>query len=405
MSPRAAGRLAWSMWVLSSTLTAFSLLLLVLNSAHPNVNTFDYWVESVLISVSCSTVGALIASRRPENPIGWIFCALGLAAGIRHFCAEYAIYALLAEPGSLPLGGVLAWITSWIRVPYFSLFVYLALLFPNGRLPSSRWRWVAWFTAFVVVVGTISVAFSRSATRGLGPIDNPFGIGGMAGVVTLTELLIFALGIVAGVSLFVRLRHATSWVERQQIKWFAFAITVTASGAILTYSIGEAAGVGWLRRVGFVFVMVGLVGITTSVGIAISRYRLYEIDQIINRTLVYGSLTASLGMVYFGGVATSEVIFRALTGQEQQPQLAIVVSTLVIAALFNPLRRRIQGFIDRRFYRRKYDARKTLEALSAQLRHETDLAALSDDLVGVVRETMQPTHVSLWLRPETGSKK
>jgi hypothetical protein len=393
------------MWVLSSTLTAFSLLLLVLNSAHPNVNTFDYWVESVLISVSCSTVGALIASRRPENPIGWIFCALGLAAGIRHFCAEYAIYALLAEPGSLPLGGVLAWITSWIRVPYFSLFVYLALLFPNGRLPSSRWRWVAWFTAFVVVVGTISVAFSRSATRGLGPIDNPFGIGGVAGVVTLTELLIFALGIVAGVSLFVRLRHATSWVERQQIKWFAFAITVTASGAILTYSIGEAAGVGWLRRVGFVFVMVGLVGITTSVGIAISRYRLYEIDQIINRTLVYGSLTASLGMVYFGGVATSEVIFRALTGQEQQPQLAIVVSTLVIAALFNPLRRRIQGFIDRRFYRRKYDARKTLEALSAQLRHETDLAALSDDLVGVVRETMQPAHVSLWLRPETGSKK
>ena len=405
MSPRAAGRLAWSMWAISSTLTALSLLLLVLNLAHPDVDIFDYWVESVLISVSCSTVGALIASRRPENPTGWIFCALGLAAGIRHFCAEYAIYALLAEPGSLPFGGVLAWITSWIRVPYFSLFVFLALLFPNGRLPSSRWRWVAWFTAFVVVVGTISVAFSRSATRGLGPIVNPFGIEGVAGVVTLTELLVFALGIVAGASLFVRLRHATSWVERQQIKWFAYAITVTASGAILTYSVGEAAGVGWLRRVGFVFVMVGLVGISTSVGIAISRYRLYEIDHIINRTLVYGSLTALLGVVYFGGVATSEVVFSALTGQEQQPQLAIVASTLVIAALFNPLRRRIQGFIDRRFYRRRYDARRTLEALSVQLRHETDLAALSDDLVEVVRETMQPAHVSLWLRPETGSKK
>jgi hypothetical protein len=405
MSPRAAGRLAWSMWALSSTLTALSLLLLFLNIAHPRVDIFDYWVESILISVSCSTVGALIASRRPENPTGWIFCALGLAAGIRHFCAEYAIYALLAEPGSLPFGGVLAWITSWIRVPYFSLFVYLALLFPNGRLPSSRWRWVAWFTAFVVVVGTFAVAFSRSATRGLGPIDNPFGMEGVAGVVTLTELLIFALGIVAGASLFVRLRHATSWVERQQIKWFAFAITVTASGAILTYVVGEAAGVGWLRRVGFVFVMVGLVGISTSVGIAISRYRLYEIDHIINRTLVYGSLTASLGVVYFGGVATSEAIFRALTSQQHQPQLAVVVSTLVIAALFNPLRRRIQGFIDRRFYRRRYDARKTLEALSVQLRHETDLAALSDDLVGVVRETMQPTHVSLWLRSETGAKK
>jgi hypothetical protein len=405
MTPRAAGRLAWSMWALSSTLTAVSLLLLVLNAAHPDVDIFDYWVESIMISVSCSTVGALIASRRPENPTGWIFCALGLAAGIRHFCAEYAIYALLAEPGSFPFGGLLAWITSWIRVPYFSLFVYLALFFPNGRLPSSRWRWVAWFTAFVVAVGTIAVAFSRGATRGLGPIDNPFGIEGVAGVVTLTELLIFALGIVAGASLFVRLRHASSWVERQQIKWFAFAITVTASGAILTYVVGEAAGVEWVRRMGFVFVMVGLVGISTSVGIAISRYRLYEIDHIINRTLVYGTLTALLGVVYFGGVAMSEVIFRALTGEEHQPQLAIVASTLVIAALFNPLRRRIQGFIDRRFYRRKYDARKTLEALSVQLRNETDLASLSDDLVGVVRETMQPAHVSLWLRPQKASQK
>jgi hypothetical protein len=403
MSPRTAAWLAWSMWALSSTLTALSLLLLFLTSSYPNVNIFDYWVESTLISVSCSTVGALIASRRPENPTGWIFCALGLAAGVRHFGAEYAVYALLAEPGLLPFGEVLAWITSWIRVPYFSLFVFVALVFPDGRIPTGRWRWVAWLTAIVVAVGTISVAFSRTATRGLGPIDNPFGVEGVPGVATLVELLIFALGIVAGASLFARLRHATSWVERQQIKWFAYAITVTASGAILTYSVGEAGGVGWVRKVGFVFVMVGLVGISTSVGIAIFRYRLYEIDHIINRTLVYGSLTALLGVVYIGGVVASEVIFRVLTGQEEQPQLAVVASTLVIAALFSPLRRRIQGFIDQRFYRRKYDARKTLEALSVKLRYETDLVALSDDLVGVVRETMQPTHVSLWLPPETAS--
>jgi hypothetical protein len=404
MSQRAAAWLPWSMWALSSTLTALSLLLLILTLSHPGTNIFDYWVESTLISVSCSTVGALIASRRPENPTGWLFCALGLAAGIRHFCAEYAVYTILAEPGALPFGGMLAWITSWIRVPYFSLFVYVALVFPDGRLPPGRWRWVAWLTAGVVAVGTILVAFSRSATRGLGPIANPFGIEGVPGAVTMAELLIFALGIVAGVSLFARLRHATSWVERQQIKWFAYAITVTASGAILTYSVGEAAGVSWIRSVGFVFVMVGLVGISTSVGIAIFRYRLYEIDHIINRTLVYGSLTAFLGLVYFGGVAASEGIFRALTEQERQPQLAVVASTLVIAALFNPLRRRIQGFIDRRFYRRKYDARKTLEALSVKLRNETDLDALSDDLVGVVSDTMQPAHVSLWLRPETAAK-
>src|SRR3712207_2751141 len=138
--------------------------------------------------------------------------------------------------------------------------------------------------------------------------------------------------------------------------------------------------------------------------IAILRYRLYDIDVVINRTLVYGSLTAMLAALYWGGGATIQVIFRALTGQEQQPQLAIVVSTLVIAALFNPLRRRIQGFIDRRFYRRKYDARKTLEDFSTKLRNETDLDALNAELVRAVRETMQPSHVSLWLRPDKASK-
>jgi len=154
----------------------------------------------------------------------------------------------------------------------------------------------------------------------------------------------------------------------------------------------------WLGRVGYALVLIGLAGLPISMGIAITRYRLYEIDIIINRTLVYGALTATLALVYFGGVTATQEIFQTLTGQEQQPQLVIVISTLVIAALFNPLRRRIQSFIDRRFYRRKYDARKTIERFSAKLRDETDLDALSDDLVGIVRETMQPEHVSLWLR-------
>jgi hypothetical protein len=400
MSPRAAGRLAWSLWALSSTLTALSILLLVLNLAHPSVDIFDYWVESILISVSCSTVGALIASRRPENPTGWIFCALGLAAGIRHFCAEYAIYALLAEPGSLPFGGVLAWITSWIRVPYFSLFVYLALLFPNGRLPSSRWRWVAWFTACVVVVGTFAVAFSRSATRGLGPIDNPFGMEGVAGVVTLTELLIFALGIVAGASLFVRLRHATSWVERQQIKWFAFAgaflAAVFLAGPTFLWSSAVS---GWIWTTAF---FLAVAGMPISAGIAILRYRLYDIDLLINFTLVYGSLSATLVALYFGGIVVLQRVFVLLTGEKST--LAVVASTLLIAALFNPLRRRIQSFIDRRFYRKKYDAARTLEAFSARLRDETDLEALGGELVEVVRETVQPAHVSLWLRPDAAPR-
>ena len=398
MSPRTA---AWGTWVFSSVLTALSLLLLFLTFSHPNVEIFDYWVESTVIPLSCSTVGALVASRRPENTTGWIFCAVGLAAAVRHFGAEYAIYALLAEPGSLPYGEALAWITSWIRVPYFSLFVFAALVFPSGRLPTGRWRWVAWLTAIVVAVGTILVAVSPGATRGLGPIRNPFAIEGVPSVARLVETLIFALGIVGGISLFARLRHAT-WAERQQIKWFAYAITVTATGAILTYTIGEASGIPWVRGIGFVVVMIGLVGIPTSVGIAILRYRLYDIDHIINRTLVFGALTTLLVAVYVGSVVSLQGALRALSGQESQ--LAVVASTLLIAALFTPLRRRIQSFIDRRFYRNKYDARKTLEAFSTKLRDETDLEAVSGDLVGVVRETMQPAHVSMWLRPDPPPK-
>jgi hypothetical protein len=197
----------------------------------------------------------------------------------------------------------------------------------------------------------------------------------------------------------VRLRRS-SGVERQQIKWFAYAGAVLATSTIITYVLSEASSLRWLGWVAFVPGMAGNAGMPVAVGIAILRYRLYEIDILINRTLVYGVLTGILALVYLGGVASAQAIFRAVTSQQGQSQLAVVVSTLVIAALFNPLRKRIQGFIDRRFYRKKYDAAKTLEAFSAKLRDETDLDAVSDDLLGVVRETLQPAHVSLWLRPE-----
>ncbi len=201
-------------------------------------------------------------------------------------------------------------------------------------------------------------------------------------------------------SVIVRLENARG-EERQQIKWFASA----AALSLLWIFVLEQSTLSGVP--GAIAVLSGLLvlpSIPIATGIAILRYRLYDIDVIINRTLVYGSLTLMLALLYFGGVTVTQALFTALTGQEEQPQLAIVVSTLVIAALFTPLRRRIQSFIDRRFYRSKYDARKTLEAFSAQLRDETDLNALSDDLVGVVRETMQPAHVSLWLRPEASPK-
>jgi hypothetical protein len=407
MSYRTASWLAWSLWGLSLTLTVVALLLLALNLSHPHTHIVDNWLDSTLNAVFFSTVGAIVASRRPENPVGWLLCLYGLAQSIDHFSAQYAIYALLAQPDSLPAGEAMAWVTSWLVPIIIGFSVFLILLFPTGRLPSRRWRWVTWLTVAFILVGAISEAFSPGPVDGLGPIRNPLGIEGFSNIYNsiLFNVVPLVLLVAAASSVFVRLRRATG-VERQQIKWFAYAAAATIIGLVLAYVIPDVIDVPlWFERIGYAILLVLIPAMPISIGIAILKYRLYDIDIIINRTLVYGSLTAMLAAVYFGGVATTETIFRTLTGQEQQPPLTVVVSTLIIAALFNPLRRRIQGFVDRRFYRSKYDAIKTLEAFSATLRDETDLDALSKDLTGVVRETMQPAHVSLWLRPDMPSRR
>src|SRR5215210_1852323 len=404
MSTRTANRLAWALCVLSLALTALSLLLLVLNLSHPNTHLYEPWLDNTLTAVFYPTVGAIVASRRPENPVGWLLCLYGLGTSIGYFCAEYAIYALLAQPNSLPAGEAMAWIVSWLLSIMVGLMVFYILLFPTGRLPSRRWRWLGWLTVAFVMVGVILAAFSSGALLGiLGPIQNPLGIEGFSNIYYKAILFTMAslLTLAAALAVFLRLRRAMG-VERQQIKWFAYAAVAYVSAGILAYIIPRVIDTPlWFERVSFALNIALIPAVPIAIGIAILRYRLYDIDILINRTLVYGSLTLMLALVYFGGVTSTQVVFTALTGQEEQPQLTIVVSTLLIAALFTPFRHRIQSFIDRRFYRRKYDARKTLEAYSAKLRDETDLDALSDDLVGVVRETMQPAHVSLWLRPNT----
>jgi hypothetical protein len=402
MSRRTAAFFAWTMWATSLALTALSLLLLVLNFSHPDVPIYPYWLENILFTVGYSTVGAVIASRSSlGNSIGWLFCAIGLSFGVIHFSAEYAIYALLAQPETLMGGEAAAWILSWAWVLAVGFIVFLALLFPDGRLPSRRWRWFAWLSLLLIITGAVWGAFTPGAILSLGQINNPLGVEGLPNVWELTQTLMLTLIFVSAASLFMRLR-AASGVERQQIKWFTYTAVVASSAALLTYTISEPMGALWLKWVGYVVMQVALICMPISMGIAILRYRLYEIDILINRTLVYGSLTAVLVALYFGVIVVLQSLFVSLTGQ--QSTLAVVASTLLIAALFTPLRRHIQSFIDRRFYRSRYDARKTLEALSAKLRDETDLAALSEDLVGVVRETMQPAHVSLWLRPETAWK-
>jgi hypothetical protein len=246
-----------------------------------------------------------------------------------------------------------------------------------------------WLIVLVTIAGAVWEAFSPGVIVGLGPIRNPLGIEGLPSAYKPVQTIMFAHLFVASVpTQMLRLRRARG-IERQQIKWPAYTAVMAASGSVLTYTISEAIDLQWLEWAGFVMLIAALVSFPISIGIAILRYRLYDIDVLINRTLVYGALTTLLGLVYFGGVVLLQRLFVALTGEKST--LAVVASTLAIAALFNPLRRRVQAFVDRRFYRRKYDARKTLETFSATLRDETDLDALSDDLMGVVRETMQPT--------------
>ena len=410
MSARVEAWLAWSLCgltlILVACVVAFEALYRVSLSG----------LSLLVFVVPSALVGAVVASRQPRNPVGWFFVVSATCWAVNEATGRYAVYGLVIEPGSLPLAHLMAWPSTWMGVSALMLIIlFLPLYFPDGRLLSPRWRPVLWLALlFSVGFGVVFGALFPGEMDELSPgvagdvpgIVNPLGIEALRPLDRVTQvdiiltvvLLVIVLCSVA--SLVVRFRRS-SGEERQQMKWLTYAAAANFATLLLVMSL--PADSAWYRAVDSLSTLV-LAGLPVAVGIAILKYRLYEIDLIINRTLVYGSLTLMLALIYFGGVATTQAIFGALTGQEEQPQLAVVVSTLVIAALFMPLRRRIQSFIDRRFYRRKYDARKTLEAFSTKLRDETDLEALSDDLVGVVRETMQPAHVSLWLRPEASPK-
>jgi hypothetical protein len=440
MSARAAWVLSWSIWVLCLALVALTGLFAYLTPAIPERFVGYWWFPNLgflpaLLMLAYPTVGALIASRRPRNPIGWLFCLVGLVVIVLSFATAYASYAAYAPSSSpLPATQYAAWLADrdtlstskyWVLSFYdesvkeciaigyskkecnwnehgsgiafpamFLVLSLLLLLFPDGRLPSRKWS----IAALTAIIGSVVLTLWWTTQPGplyLYPsIDNPFGIGGRTRDVV--EVGGRVGWVVVWVSLIASMLSALSRAmeaegeERQQMKWFAFGLLLL----VFAYPFSP--------RGLLLFIVLALLPV--AVGVAILKYGLYHLDIIINRALVYGSLTVLLALVYFGGVTATQAIFHALTGQQQQPQLAVVISTLAIAALFNPLRRRIQPFIDRRFYRKKYDAAKTLEAFSAKLRDETDLDALSDDLVGVVRETMQPAHVSLWLLPETSEK-
>jgi hypothetical protein len=394
MRSRLTATLAWPSCSLTVAFAVFSLLLIDKREDLIVMLPLAAW------AVTSSAVGTIIASRRPENPIGWILCVIGLLWASNSFFGYYAIRALIAHAGSLPAGEAAAWISAWIVYPAFGLLAYLFLLFPDGRPLSLRWRPLLWINGVLLVAGSVVRAFTPGRIDGLEGARNPLGLEGYGGALELVGELLFYAGdvlvVVSVVSVYLRLRRA-SGTERQQIEWLVYSAALLGT-VVVVGLVGDLffGGFGpWI----FLLVILAFFCLPVSIGVAVLRFRLYEIDIIINRTLVYGPLTAALLTVYFGGVAAIQFVFRALTGQEQEPQIAIVVSTLAIAAMFNPLRRRVQSFIDRRFYRHKYDAARMLEEFSAKLRDETDMDALSSELLMVVRDTMQPEHVSLWLRP------
>jgi cytochrome b subunit of formate dehydrogenase len=407
MRSRTAAWVAWLLVTLSVALLVSGVALArMMRSPAPetpagSAGDADSAVLALATVLSFSVVGAIVASRHPRNTIGWIFCTIGLVVGLGTLAGGYAEFWLASSWGSESLGETAAWLASWawtvlVVVPT----TFLLLLFPDGRLPSPRWRPVAWLAGIGISGFVTGYALNAGPLGNFPQIVNPYGVDSpVVGVVQVAAALAVGVSMVASaLSVIVRARRAGR-VERQQIKWLAYGGAVVVG----TMFVGGLISI-WSVAVSIAVTTVALLGLPISTGIAIVRHRLYDIDLLINHTLVYGALTALLAVVYFGGVTATQAIFRTLTGQEEQPQLAVVVSTLVIAALFNPLRHRIQAFIDRRFYRRKYDAAKTLETFSARLRDETDLDALNSELVEVVRETMQPAHVSLWLRPDTTSK-
>jgi len=403
-------RAAWLAW----SLVALSVALLVggiaysraASSAVPDLpfggETADVSVVANLLTLlTFSVVGAIIASLHPRNAIGWLFCSVGLTIGLNSLAGDYAEYWLAGGTSMRSLGETAAWFSSWLWILLtYVPTSFVLLLFPDGRLPSPRWRPVAWGAALGIAGSVVGYALEAGPLEDFPQIANPYGVDGpIVGIVGLAGSIVATGSLVASaISLIVRMRHAES-EQRQQIKWLAYGGTVVVGTFFVSGLINL-----WNVPVGIVVSNVALLGLPVFTGIAIVKHHLYDIDLLINRTLVYGLLTTMLVAVYVGGIVLSQRVFVGLIGQEELPQLAIVASTLMIAALFAPLRRRIQAIIDRRFYRRKYDAAKMLSAFNARLRDETDLGTLSDDLVGVVKETMQPEHVTLWLRPDTGSK-
>jgi hypothetical protein len=402
-SERTLIRLAWCAWAVSLALLATGAgMLVVVRYRYPGALAYDYWREGIISPAVYGTLGLVIATRRPRHPVGWLLMSCGLAGSLQLVTGQYAVLA-----GSAGLPGRLQamWAASQFQITWVGLVLLLLLLFPTGRLPSPRWRPVARSVVAGACLALVAQAFKPRTLSDFAGDTNPLAMPALEPVFGLLEVLGGGLVIVGLfgtlASLIVRLRRARGR-ERQQLKWFVYVALV---GIVAIYLLdpllraftdlplgSEGSGVPALLDPW----LLAPLALPIAVAVAIVRHRLYDIDRLINRTLVYGLLTALLGSVYAAAVF---VLGRLLDPADGQSELAVAASTLAVAGLFQPVRRRVQTAVDRRFNRARYDAARTVEAFSVRLRDEVDLDTLSAELLNVVDQTVEPTQASLWLRP------
>lgn len=387
----------------TATLTAGLIILLWLTRNtgwQPSLGdaSNDFKVSDLLQGLPAAAIGAVIIWKRPGNRLGWIAAAAGISFVAVDFAYQYAVYTLAANPGAFPGGQVAAWLNNWIWAPAPAALPFLFLLFPDGAPRSRRWRPAVWAAAVAYASLLITPMFLPSPSNIPSAVDNPFHVNGLVArvlmsVYNVTFPVIVALILIGGVSLVWRF-HRSTGDERLQIKWVAFSGGIAALIYVADQATNLLGSAGHLEILGDL-TSISLFCLEAVIGIAILKYHLYDIDLIIRRTLVYGSLMATLAAVYVGCILLLQYLLSPITGQSD---LAVAVSTLAVAALFQPLRHRIQPLVDRHFYRQKYDAELALAHFSLASRDEVDLEHLSAALVHVIGETLQPEHVSVWLR-------
>jgi hypothetical protein len=390
-------------WILSAAAVAISLATARTGSA---ANDLGSVIGQSVPALMLATVGAILVVRLPGHVIGWLLAIGGLSIALLEGASGLADYGLNAHPGSVPGAIWFAWLGQVMWVPEIAcLFILLPLFYPTGRLPSARWRVVIVIAGALVVIGGVSSAFVSWAPAPY-PLGNPLALGGPPGDLlsflnyVVGTVLVMAGGALAIASLIVRYRRAAP-IERQQLKWFAAVAIFTGVGGaanIVTSSSGSSAPTGTLATVnavsGFV-IYAGLALLPVAIGIAILRYRLYEIDRIVSRSISYGVVTLVLASVFVVVVLAAQAVLGPLTGSST---IAVAGSTLLVAALFQPIRRRVQRLVDRRFNRTRYDAERTVAAFAARLRDEVDLEQLRAEILATVNAAVEPVSVALWLR-------